>query len=300
MPKTTVHSGYRAQERSSVELHRFAFSTHAYSRQSLPFALKRIADAGFSRVEILADKPHAWLDTFATSDQDRLLKQLKKLDLSVSTINANSTLGFWSDAPAEPLYEPSLISRRRELREWRIAYTKKALRLGKACGAESVTCVSGRALNGVPPEKADKLLLDGLKRLIEYAEKVEQPLAFECAPTLLVEKTDELAEWIAQLDSKYFGASLAVGCAVVNGENPCVAIRKLKGKLFNVRLEDTRDRKNYSRIPGDGDVAFDAIFKALDDVDYAGPLTWNLSTCDEEPEVASAKTFKFCKAAAKK
>jgi len=283
-----------------VELQRFAFSTQAYSRQSLQYALKRISDAGFASVEILADKPHVWLDTFTASDQERLLKQLKKLGQSVSNINANNTLGFWSDAPNEPLYEPSLIARRRELREWRIAYTKKALRLGKACGAKSVSFTSGRTLDGVPPEKAEKLLLDGLKRLIDYAEKIGQRLALEYAPTLFVEKTEELANLIATLNSSYFGASLALGCAVVNGENPCMAIRKLKGRIFNVRLEDIRDRKLYSRLPGDGDMAFEAIFKALEDVGYDGPLTWNLHTYDEEPDMACAKTIKFCKTAAKK
>jgi len=136
-----------------VELERFAFSTHTYTRYALSHALTQIAAAGFKGVEILADKPHAWLDSFTPGDQESLVRQLKKLGLFVSNVNADRTSGFWTDAPAEPLSEPSLISAKRELREWRIAYCKKALRLGRAVDARNVSFTSGKALNGLPPVK---------------------------------------------------------------------------------------------------------------------------------------------------
>jgi len=94
-----------------MELQRFAFSTNAYRRDSLKKALKRIAKIGFKGVEILADKPHLWPGTVSPREIVRLQKQLEKMDLFVSNINANSTSGFWTDAPPEPSFEPSLISR---------------------------------------------------------------------------------------------------------------------------------------------------------------------------------------------
>ena len=139
-----------------MELCRFAFSTNAFSRHPLAKALREIARTGFRGVEILADKPHAWLDSFTADDVSGLRKQLDKLGLFVSNINANCTAGFWNDAPPEPFFEPSLISRDKTLREWRLAYTKKALRLAKALGAHNVSITSGKTLNGVPPEKGPK------------------------------------------------------------------------------------------------------------------------------------------------
>src|SRR5439155_3232156 len=133
--------------------------------------------------------------------------------------------GFWSDAPPEPLFEPSLISRRRELRELRIAYSKKALRLGKAIGARSVSITSGRTLAGVPPEMAQKLLLDALKRLIDYAEKLNQPLALSFETPLFVEKTSEVLALSKALNSNYFGADLDFGHLSLSGEKPNDALR---------------------------------------------------------------------------
>jgi sugar phosphate isomerase/epimerase len=276
-----------------VELQRFAFSTNAYARHSLKKALKRIHKFGFRGVEILADKPHAWLDSFEPHDVKTLRKQLERLDLFVSNINANCTVGFWTDAPPEPFFEPSLISRSRHLREWRLAYTKKALRLGKELGAHNVSITSGKALNGIPPEKAQKLLEEGLKRLLDVAEHLQQRLSIEYEPALFIERTAELKALLQKLDSPYLGANLDLGHVDVIGEDPCQAIRQLKGRIFNLHLEDIRGHKHYHRIPGDGDIDFRAIFKELDKIGYTGPLTWELYTYDESPDEACERTFKY-------
>ena len=276
-----------------MELQRFAFSTNAYSRHTLKRAVKRIAKIGFKGVEILADKPHAWLDNFGPREVSRLQKQLENLDLFVSNINANCTTGFWTDAPSEPLFEPSLIARTKTLREWRIAYTKKALRLGKELGAHNVSITSGKALNGVPPEKAQKLLEEGLSRLLEEAEHLQQRLSIECEPGLFIERTPELKALLATFNSPWLGANLDLGHVDVMGEDPCHAIRQLKGRIFNLHLEDIRAHKHYHRIPGDGDIDFRSIFRELDNIEYTGPLTWELYTCDEAPDEACSRTFKY-------
>jgi sugar phosphate isomerase/epimerase len=278
-----------------VKLERFAFSTSAYMRHSWQHALTHIATAGFKGAEILADKPHVWLDSFAASDQIRLVRQLDKVGLFVSNLNANCTSGFWSDASSEPCFDPSLVSRRRELREWRVAYSKKALRVGKAVGARNVSITSGRALS-VPPEKAQKLLLDGLNRLIDYAEKLEQPFSLELKPLLLIETAEDLARLIAKFGSPYFGATLNV-CDFPS--NPTASISKLKDRLFHVQLADCRRHEHFPRIPGEGDLHFQGIFKALNGAGYTGPLTWNLPSNDEDPDAACRKAWRYTKALAK-
>lgn len=276
-----------------MELQRFAFSTNAYSRHPLKYALESIAAAGFKGVEILADKPHAWLDSFTPRDAAALQKRLDKLDLFVSNINANCAFGFWSDAPPEPFFEPSLVARSREHREWRIAYTKKALRLAKELGALNVSITSGKALNGVPPEKAMKFLEEGLSRLLEDAARLRQRLSLEYEPALLIERTDELTALLARLNSPWLGANLDLGHVDVSGEDPCHAIRALKGRIFNVHLEDIRAHKHYHRIPGEGDMDFRAIFRQFDAIGYTGPITWELYTYDEAPDAACRQTFQF-------
>ena len=278
-----------------MELQRFAFSTSAFARHSLKKSLKRIAKLGFKGVEILVDKPHLWLESFSPREVDRLQKHLEKLDLFVSNINSNSTTGFWTDAPPDISFEPSLISRSKTLREWRIAYAKKALRIGKELGAHSVSITSGRTLQGVPPEKAVKYLEEGLSRLLDEAVRLQQCLSIEFTPGLYVETTAELKALLVKMNSPFLGASVDVGHADLLGEDPCHALRALKGRIFNLHLKDIRGHKPYARIPGEGDLDFRGIFRELDNLEYTGPLTWELHTCDESPDEACQRTQRYLK-----
>ncbi|HYG73941.1 MAG TPA: sugar phosphate isomerase/epimerase [Planctomycetota bacterium] len=276
-----------------MDLHRFAFSTSAYRRLPLKKALKRIAKAGFKGVEIVADKPHFWLDQFSPRDLSRLVKQLEKLDLYVSNVNAISPAGFWGDAPDEPLTEPSLISRNRSLREWRLAYVKKALRAAKELGAHAVTITSGKALSGMPPEKARKLLDEELARLLEVADQLGQRLALQVEPGHLIERTGELEALLDKFATPHLGASLNIGIAEVSGEDVCGLIRKLEQRLFALQMMDIRARKRYSRVPGDGDIDFRAVHQTLENSSYTGPLTWELPHSDLSPDEACVRTFKY-------
>ena len=108
---------------------KLAFSTNAYTRFSLDEAVRRIAGHGYRGVEILGDQPHAYPGTFGRRDAASLRKLLASLDLEVSNFNANTSFGFWRDAPPEPFFEPSLVSEDRELRAARREECEKAFDL---------------------------------------------------------------------------------------------------------------------------------------------------------------------------
>jgi protein FrlC len=145
----------------------------------------------------------------------------------------------------------------------------------------------------MPPEKALKLLEDGLSRLLEDAERLRQRLSLQCAPGLLIERSAELKALLGKLKSPWLGANFDPGVADVSGEDPCRAIRALKGRIFIVHLADIRAHKHYRRVPGEGDLDFRAIFRQLDAIGYAGPLTWDLHTYGEAPNDACRRTFEY-------
>src|SRR6478609_2143300 len=97
---------------------KLAFSTNAYTRYSLIDALRGIRAAGFDGAEVLADVPHAYPGTVEAAS---LRRELDRLNLAVSNVNANCTFGYWKDAPPEPYFEPSLISPNSKHRQDRVA-----------------------------------------------------------------------------------------------------------------------------------------------------------------------------------
>jgi sugar phosphate isomerase/epimerase len=274
----------------------FAFSTNAYTRFGLPAALRRIRGVGFRQVEILADRPHAYAAELTPARIRSIARRVQRLGLAVSTVNANTACGFFSDPPPEPFFEPSYISPRHEWRRFRIEYTRQAIDLAAATGAAGVTVTTGRCLGGVPPRRAQELLLLALEAVLLHAERrggVRVGIEYE--PGLYVERADQLAALIEHVGHPLLGANLDLGHALVAGDGVSGAIKLLGGHIWSVHLEDLPGRQHYHLPPGEGDFPFAEAKRALDVAGYGGPLTWEIYTATADPDAAARRALRFSK-----
>ena len=270
-----------------------AFSTNAFSRHSLPYALKTIAAAGYTGVEILADKPHWYPHRFHPAEVQRLRRLLERCRLAVSNINANCTFGYWKDAPPEPFFEPSLISPQARHRQARSAMIRHTLRFAHALGAENISITSGKLLPTMPPEKAWRQLLESLKPLLDLAEKLQVRIGIECEPMLFIEWAQELRELIDRLGSAMLGANLDLGHSVVLGEDREVILQLLRGRIWNCHLEDIAGRKHYHLIPGQGTIDFRHLKSQLDAIAYDRFLTVELYSHPDRPQTAAEESLRY-------
>lgn len=273
-----------------------AFSTNAYTRFSLPEAIRRTASHGYDGVELLGDAPHAYFPDFDEHDRMATLAALRETELSVSNVNANTAMGYYDDAPPSPFFDPSVASADDDDRAWRVEYTKRALELAAATGAPAISLATGRPLPGNPPERAREHLRDSLREILDEAESVGVDVGIEFEPELLVEDTDETLALIDDVGHERLGVNLDVGHAAVCGEDVAESIRRSAGRITGVHLEDIvggRGGKHYHRIPGEGDLDFTAIFDALDDIDYGGFVTLELYTYPEEPDRAAREAYDY-------
>lgn len=271
-----------------------AFSTNAYTRTDLPDAVRRISNHGYDGVELLADTPHAFFPEFDDSDQKALEEALNETGIKVSNINANTTTGYYDDAPPSAFFDPTIITADDEERAWRVEYTKDAIDLASAVDAPSVCIATGRPLPGNPPEQARDYLLDSLAEITSYAESAGISVGIEYEPELLIENTDEVLALIEEVDTDALGVNLDVGHAAVYGEDPAETIRQCAGHITGVHLEDIvggQRGKHYHRIPGEGDLDFEAMFAALDDIDYDGFATLELYTYPDNPDQAATAAY---------
>ncbi|MFC6942971.1 sugar phosphate isomerase/epimerase family protein [Salinirubellus sp. GCM10025818] len=267
-----------------------AFATNAYTRFSLPEAVDRIADHGYDGVELLADAPHAFVPEFDGADREALADVLGETDLAVSNVNANTAMGYYDDAPPSAFFEPSIVTANEEDRARRIEYTKGAIDLAAAVGAPAVCVATGRPLPGNPPERAREYLLDSLHGILDHAEAAGVDVGIEFEPELLIECTDEVLALIEEVGRDSLGVNLDVGHAAVYGEDPAESVRRCAGHITGVHLEDIVGGvrgKHYHRIPGEGDLDFEPVFEALEDVGYDGFATLELYTYPDEPDRAA-------------
>lgn len=270
-----------------------AFSTNAYTRFGLAEAIRRIADCGYDGVELLADVPHAYLPEFG-DDREELHGTLEATGISVSNINANTAAGYYDDAPDTSFFDPTIITDDEEERAWRVSYTKDAIDLAGAVGAPAVCVATGRPEPGNPPKRAREHLLDSLHEILDHAESVGVDVGIEFEPELLIECTDEVLDLLDAVDRDALGVNLDIGHAAVYGEDPAESVRQCAGHITGVHLEDIvggRRGKHYHRIPGEGDLNFEAIFGALDDIGYDGFATLELYTYPDSPDRAAQQSL---------
>jgi sugar phosphate isomerase/epimerase len=272
---------------------RLAFSTNAYTRFSLSEALAGIVAAGFEGVEILADVPHAYPAGLSRVQCEFIRRELDRLGLVVSNINVNCSFGYWKDAPAEPYFEPSLISPNPRHRADRIGLIRNAIRFGHELGAANISITSGRMLAGMPPEKAQQQFADSICRVLELADEFQINVGIECEPGLFLEYVQELRDWIDRVAHPRLGANLDIGHCQVIGESIPDAIDLMGDRIWNIHVEDIPGRKHYHLIPGEGSIDWQAMKQALAKINYKQFLTVELYTHTADPQSAAEKSFAF-------
>jgi protein FrlC len=220
-------------------------------------------------------------------------KTLDETGLAVSSINCNCSFGYWKDAPPEPYFEPSLISPNPKHRADRARMILKTLDFAKQIGAKNISITSGRCLGGMPPDKAAKQFAESMKPILDRAAELNVCVGIECEPGLFVEYVAELKDWIDRLGSPCLGANLDIGHSQVIGESIPEVIRMLKGRIWNMHVEDIPGRKHYHMIPGEATLDWNAFRDAVREIGYDRFLTVELYTHTAEPQIAAEKSYAF-------
>jgi sugar phosphate isomerase/epimerase len=272
---------------------KLAFSTNAYTRFSLVEALRGIKAAGFAGVEILADVPHAYPERLDDQTVTEIRRELDRLGLAVSNVNANCTFGYWRHAPPEPYFEPSLISPVEQYRKDRTRLILRTLEFAKAVGARNVSITSGRMLGGMPPDAASKQFSESIRPVLDRADQLGIDVGIECEPGLFLEWAQELRDWIDRLKHPRFGANLDIGHSQVMGEPIEGTVKLLGDRIWNLHVEDIPGRKHYHMIPGEGTLDWEALKRGLEGVGYQRFLTVELYTHTANPQEAAEKSCAF-------
>jgi sugar phosphate isomerase/epimerase len=274
---------------------KFAFSTNGFTRRTVFQAVESIGAMGYEGVELLADVPHLYAPSVSAADLAKLKAVLVRAGLAVANLNANTAVGYYGREFWEPLFEPSLANPERRERQWRIDYSKRCIDMAHALGAPCVSVTSGRMVPGVDPEKSLDFLRRSLAGLLDHAAGSGVRIGIEYEPGLLIERYEELASLLCEMNSPRLGANLDLGHSHVLGEAPETVIEGLSPRIFNLHVEDIRGGKHYHLIPGLGDMDFRRLFDILKKVSYGGFATVELYTYPHRPEAAAAASLEYLK-----
>jgi protein FrlC len=79
----------------------------------------------------------------------------------------------------------------------------------------------------------------------------------------------------------------------VIGESVPEAVETLRGRIWNLHVEDIPGRKHYHMIPGEGTMDWTGLRRALEGIGYQRFLTVELYTHTADPQSAAEKSFQF-------
>ncbi|MFL5243370.1 MAG: sugar phosphate isomerase/epimerase family protein [Gemmataceae bacterium] len=266
---------------------KLAFSTNAYLKYTFAEAVRRLAEIGYSGVEIMADVPHAWPACLLEEQKQGIRQALADNRLQISNINA-----FMMNAISDPrqrYWHPSWIEPDRHYRQIRIDHTKRALTLARELGAKCITTEPGGPVeSGGSWKAALSLFVEGLKPVLEHAEKEGVLLLVEPEPGLLIETADQFEEFMGHVDSPAVGLNFDIGHAYCVGDEPAPTIRRMAKYIRHFHLEDiAATRVHHHLVPGEGAIDFEATLDAIRDIGYAGWITIELYPYVDDPDPAA-------------
>lgn len=272
---------------------KLAFSSNAYMHFSIEDTIAKIADLGYTGIEILADVPHAWPAGLLPKRKQSIRRALDRHGLTISNVNA-----FMMNAvadPRQPYWHPGWTDPDPHYRAIRREHTKRAILLAKELGAPHITTEPGGLLTADQSWDAGaQLFYDELMPCVELAEKQQVPLLIEPEPMLLIETFGQYLKFMERIDSPYVGLNFDVGHAYCVNEDPQDWIAPMASHTRHYHMEDiAASRVHQHLIPGHGAIDFPATLKAIAASGYTGWLTVELYPYIDNPDTAARKAREF-------
>ena len=255
-----------------------SISTWVYFWEPLEQVLRKIADTGYTNVEIWGDKAH--LDPRISPDIPLLKDLLNGLHLKVHSLHA-------------PFSDVDISSLDEEERENSLELIKKSMEFCTEVEGGTVivhpcsTEMLGDAQSYLTVKNKAE---DSLFSLTTFAEKLGIRLAVENLPNIggwrFGTEVSELSQLVSKVNNPHLGLCLDTGHVFVGREN--VSLSKdvfACGKdLIALHIQDTDGKKDRHWLPGEGIINWAQFLKDLIFVDYQGALTLEISGSPEFTE----------------
>jgi fructoselysine 3-epimerase len=246
---------------------KISFNTWVYSSfpswlPSYPLeeVINRLSAMGYDGIEIGCASPHAWPDYVSSERRKVILQHLRNNNLKVSSM-LPAPGGGPGINPCSPL---------KEEREFTVKHYKDVIRLAHDWECPTVMWIAGWVVFGTSQKDAWNYSLEGLQKCANYAKELGVTFVVEPTPTdsNLIETADDalmLAEESGESNVKVMFDTFH---ALYRNEVSSDYVYRMKDKLHHVHIAD-----NDRLPPGQGACNFDAVLKALKEIDYQGYLT---------------------------
>lgn len=247
------------------------YHTNSLQNHRLDAALTLLRDHGYAAIAITPDTCHLDPDQTSDAELERIAGRLR--DLSLKPVMETGAR-FLLDANTK--HEPTLMTRDRTQRDRRVAYYRRVAGMGRRLGAEVVSFWAG--IDREPGADSDAWLREGVELTCEAIRAEGLTPSMEPEPGMAVETVSDYERIRAALGSASPQLTLDIGhlYAVWEGE-PAAVVTRSAPFMAQVHLEDHRRGVHEHLLPGDGEVDFENVLRAISESGYEGPVCFELS-----------------------
>ncbi len=269
------------------------YNTNGFAHHRLEDAVDIIAELGYRGIALTPDVHHLYPfgDVELPSKVGAFGRFLDAHGMGcVIETGARFILDPWEK------HQPTLLSADSEDRQCRHAFLQECVDVAAALKryGREVSFWSGKPDDDATPRALMTRLVDGCKRLADYAAERGVRLAFEPEPGMFVDTMDKFAELHAKVNHPAFGLTVDVGHLVCNGELPVSEhLVRWKDWLWNVHIEDMRPGVHDHLMFGEGAVDFADVFAGLRAAGYEGMVSVELSRHSHDAVNTARRSMEF-------
>lgn len=270
----------------------FIHSNFPYCKHSLDYTLDSLQRIGAGKLEFYGAEPHFCMDDVSYADMRVLKQKLEAHGLEVVEIN-----------PENCAYPVNLASKNPAARLRTFRYYENAIHTAGVIGCPYVLVFPGYANMDESVDDAWKISVDSMKRLGEIAKTEGVTITFEATTRDLTVVTDhrEILRMIRETGCDNMAATIDMMCLSQTHES-VQDVFDICGteRIVNVHYTDGSLLPSGGwehRIPGEGELAMDAMLKMFDDNHYQGyfgnEVKWSTDSALNTPELVCAKLQKW-------
>lgn len=266
------------------------YNTNGFAHHRLEDAIEIMARLGYGGVALTPDVNH--LDLASVDPGEQIHQTSERLNKHRLKCVIETGARFVLDPLRK--HQPTLISPAALERTHRFDYLQWCVAFAPDVNADCVSFWSGAPDDSASSSELMNRLVEGCKRLADWAAKRNVRLAFEPEPGMFIDTMDKFAELHSRVNHPAFGLTIDVGHLVCNRELPVSKfLADWKHVLWNVHIEDMRACVHDHLMFGEGEVDFADVFAGLRDANYTGGVYVELSrhSYDAVNTARKAKAF---------
>ena len=269
----------------------FGYNTNGFAHHKLCDVVDILAEIGYQSIALTLER-----DLLDPPDRSGVAHALEQIEPGLRVRNLRVTIETGARFILDPRrkHQPTLISGSQDGRAKRIEFLKAAVEVASALAADSVSLWSGSVDDSAGEDELYDRLSTGLREVLSHAAVVGVRLSFEPEPGMFIDTMARFEELHRHVNHPLFGLTLDVGHV------HCLDDGDLRGHvcrwheaLWNVHLEDMRRGVHEHLMFGEGEMEFGAVFRALGEIGYAGPMHVELPRHSDDAVVAARIAHEF-------